>query len=81
MLFSPSAQCPDANGPSKSAIHPHLEYCMTAYVRNLVADVSHLERVERLVTRLVTNFLYPLRREASPIVCGSTLHFPPLQVI
>ncbi len=44
---------------SKSALYeafvrPHLEYGMPAYSPNPVADIIHLERNQRLTTRLVT---------------------------
>ncbi len=34
-------------------MHPHLEYGMPACSPNLVADINHLERIQRLATRLV----------------------------
>ncbi len=33
---------------------PHLEYGMPASSPNLVADINHLERIQRLATKLVT---------------------------
>ncbi len=65
--FSPSAQCTEAANKarrlifSKSAfiplygtlVRPHLEYGTSASSPNLVADVSHLERRQRLTTGLV----------------------------
>ncbi len=49
-------------GLSKSAfinlygalVRPHLEYGMPACSPNLVADINHLERIQRLATRLAT---------------------------
>ncbi len=35
-------------------VRPRLEYGMPACLPNLVADVNHLERIQRLATRLVT---------------------------
>ncbi len=35
-------------------VRPHLEYGMSAYSPNRVADINHLERIQRLATRLVT---------------------------
>ncbi len=35
-------------------VRPHLEYGMPACSPNLVADINHLERIQRLTTRLVT---------------------------
>ncbi len=35
-------------------VHSHLEYGMQTYSPNLMADISHLERIQRLVTGLVT---------------------------
>ncbi len=35
-------------------MRPHLEYGMSACSPSLVADINHLERIQRLVTRLVT---------------------------
>ncbi len=35
-------------------VHPHLEYGMPTCSPNLVADINHLERIQRLATRLVT---------------------------
>ncbi len=35
-------------------VRPHLEYGMPACSPNLVADINHLERIQRLATRLVT---------------------------
>ncbi len=35
-------------------VHPHLEYGMPACSPNLVADINHLVRIQRLATRLVT---------------------------
>ncbi len=35
-------------------MRPHLEYGMPACSPNLVADINHLERIQRLATRLVT---------------------------
>ncbi len=35
-------------------MRPHLESGMPARSPNLVADINHLERIERLATRLVT---------------------------
>ncbi len=51
-----------SQGLSKSAfiplyeflVRPHLEYGMPACSPNLVADINHLERIQRLVTRLAT---------------------------
>ncbi len=60
-IFSPFTQCsfPDL---SKSAsiplygalLRPHLKYGLPACSPNLVADINHLERIQRLATRLVT---------------------------
>ncbi len=52
--------------PSKSAfiplygalVRPHLEYGMPACSPNLVADINHLERIQRLATRLVSGMRY-----------------------
>ncbi len=35
-------------------MRPHLEYGMPACSPNLVADINHLERIQRLATRLET---------------------------
>ncbi len=35
-------------------VRPHLEYGMPACSPNLVADINHLERIQRLSTRLLT---------------------------
>ncbi len=35
-------------------MRPHLEYGMPACSPNLVADINHLERIQRLAARLVT---------------------------
>ncbi len=35
-------------------VRPHLEYGMPACSPNLVAGINHLERIQRLATRLVT---------------------------
>ncbi len=35
-------------------VRPHLEFGMPACSPNLVADINHLERIQRLATRLVT---------------------------
>ncbi len=35
-------------------MRPHLEYAMPACSPNLVADINHLERIQRLATMLVT---------------------------
>ncbi len=35
-------------------VHPHLEYGVSACSPNRVADINHLERIQRLATRLVT---------------------------
>ncbi len=35
-------------------VRPHFEYGMPAYSPNLVADINHLERIQRLATSLVT---------------------------
>ncbi len=35
-------------------LRPHLEYCILACLTNLVADIKHLERIQKLATRLVT---------------------------
>ncbi len=35
-------------------VRPHLEYGMSACSPHLVADINHLERIQRLATRLVT---------------------------
>ncbi len=41
--------------PSYGAlVRPHLEYGMPACSPNLAADINHLERLQRLATRLVT---------------------------
>ncbi len=34
-------------------VRPHLEYDLSACSPNLVADINHLERIQRLATRLV----------------------------
>ncbi len=38
----------------EALVRPHLEYGMPACLPNLVADINHLERIQRLATRLVT---------------------------
>ncbi len=38
---------------SVALVRPHFEYCMPAYPPNLVADIIHLGRIQRLATRLV----------------------------
>ncbi len=40
--------------PYEALVRPHLEYDMPACSPNLVADINHLERIQRLATRLVT---------------------------
>ncbi len=35
-------------------MRPHLEFGMPAYSQNLVADINHLERIQRLAARLLT---------------------------
>ncbi len=35
-------------------VRPHLEYGMPACSLNLVTDINHLERIQRLATKLVT---------------------------
>ncbi len=35
-------------------VRPHPEYGTPAYLPNLVADTNHLERIQKLATRLVT---------------------------
>ncbi len=37
-----------------ASMRPHLEYGMPARLPNLAADISHLERIQRLATRLAT---------------------------
>ncbi len=36
----------------------HLEYGMPACSSNLVADINHLERIQRFATRLVTGICH-----------------------
>ncbi len=38
----------------EALVRPHLEYGTPACSPNLVADINHLERIQRLATRLVT---------------------------
>ncbi len=38
----------------EALVRPHLEYGMPAGSPNFVADINHLERIQRLATRLVT---------------------------
>ncbi len=44
-------------------VRPHLQYGMPAWSPNLVADTNHLERIQRLVTRLVTGIRHLPYRE------------------
>ncbi len=37
-----------------ASVRPQIEYCMPACSPNLVAGINHLERIQRLATRLVT---------------------------
>ncbi len=47
-------------------VRPHLEYGMPACLPNLVADISHLERIQRLATRLLTGMRHlPTKRDCS----------------
>ncbi len=39
-------------------VRPHLEYGLAACAQTLVADVSRLERIQRLSVRLVTGIHY-----------------------
>ncbi len=39
-------------------VRPHLEYTMSACLRNLDADTNHLERIQRLATQLVTGMCH-----------------------
>ncbi len=39
-------------------VHPHLAYGMPACSQNLVADINHIERIQRLATWLVTGMRY-----------------------
>ncbi len=75
-LFSPSAQCTEAENKARrlifmirrsfhdlpkstfiplygTLVRPHLEYGMLTCSQNLVADIKHLDRIERLATSLV----------------------------
>ncbi len=47
----------------RALVRPHLEYGMPASSPNLVADINHLQRIQRLATRLVTGMR--LRRETT----------------
>ncbi len=62
-MFSPSAQCTEATNNKAllprsleigALVRPHLEYGMPACSQNLVADINHLERIQRIATRFVT---------------------------
>ncbi len=44
-------------------VRQHLEYGMPACSPNLVADSNHLERIQRLATRLVTGMCHLLYEE------------------
>ncbi len=47
-------------------VRPHLEYGMPACSPNLVADINHLERIQRLATRMVTGIRHlPTKRDCS----------------
>ncbi len=35
-------------------VRPHLEYGVPACLLNLLVDINHLERIQRLATRLAT---------------------------
>ncbi len=39
-------------------VRPYLEYGMSACSPNLVADINHLDRIQRLATRLFTGMRY-----------------------
>ncbi len=43
---------------SVALVRPHLEYGMPACSANLAADINHLERIQRLATRLITCMRY-----------------------
>ncbi len=58
-------------------VRPHLEYDMSACAPNLVADINHLERIQRLATRLRDDLIAAFKIFTGFFGYWSELGFPP----